>query len=210
MTMKEVCPTNNERQHMGLVHPDVGRSSSHPELLEPKHELFKEVQRRFTGVLHCSLVRQGGMSTRLWVQQLSSPSSTPLWTSGDCSHNVNGLLIGTRQSFWAIYEESISKHNGHAVWEYPSWISLWWWLSICHLEGNFYFWILQKVFKDLFQRSHFFSSSANLKAWLPINWCPSLCICLAQRLASSSHTFSQFIRPMSLLSYTSKLNTDCV
>ncbi len=33
---------------------------------------------------------------------------------------------------------------------------------------------------------------------------------MAQRLVSSSQTFSQFIRPMSLLSYTSKLNTDCI
>jgi hypothetical protein len=46
-------------------------------------------------------------------------------------------------------------------------LALWWWLSICHLEGNFYFQIPQKIFGDLFQRSHFFSSSANLKTWLP-------------------------------------------
>ncbi len=60
-----------------------------------------------------------------------------------------------------LYQPSINdeilRHEG--VWEYPSWISLWWWLSICHLEGNFYFLIPQKVFGDLFQRSHFFTSS---------------------------------------------------
>jgi hypothetical protein len=33
---------------------------------------------------------------------------------------------------------------------------------------------------------------------------------MAQGLPSSSHTFSQFIRLISLLSYTSKLNTDCI
>ncbi len=33
---------------------------------------------------------------------------------------------------------------------------------------------------------------------------------MAQYLASSSHTCSQFIRPMSLLSYTIKSNTDCI
>ncbi len=32
---------------------------------------------------------------------------------------------------------------------------------------------LKKVFGDLFQRSHFFSSSANLKTWLPIHRCTS-------------------------------------
>ncbi len=73
--------------------------------------------------------------------------------------------------YQAFQNDKILHHEG--VWEYLLWISLWWWLSICHLEGIFYFWIPQKVFGDLFQRSHFFfSSSANLKTWLPIHWCP--------------------------------------
>ncbi len=51
-------------------------------------------------------------------------------------------------------------------------ISLRFWLGICHLEGNFYFWISQKVFGDLFQRSHSFVNPNHLKTWLPNHWCP--------------------------------------
>ncbi len=73
-----------------------------------------------------------------------------------------------------FYQDSTNDKILHheRVWEYPSWISLWWWLIICHLEGNLWFWIPQKVFGDLFQRSHFFSSSDHLKTWLPNHWCP--------------------------------------
>ncbi len=46
--------------------------------------------------------------------------------------------------------------------------------------------------------------------WLPINWCMFLLHSHGSMSSSSSHTFKQFIRPMPLLSYTSKLNTEWV
>ncbi len=58
------------------------------------------------------------------------------------------------------------------LWEYPPWISLWWWLIICHLGGNLQFQIPQKVFRDLFQRSHSFVNPNHLKTWLPNHWYP--------------------------------------
>jgi hypothetical protein len=98
---------------------------------------------------------------------------------------------------WAASEGSGWQQGGsRGVWEYPLWISLWWWLSICHLEGNLRFSIPQKVFGDLFQRSHFFFSFVNpnhLKTWLPNHWCPFPYIRKAEYLATStqhSHSLS--------------------
>ncbi len=119
-----------------------------------------------------------------------------------------------RQPISIELKEGAKPYHGRTyLWEYLSWISLCLWLSICRLERNLWFWIPQKVFGDLLQRSHFFFdffiSFANLKTWLPIHQYPSPCICMAQ-CQQSSQTFSQFIRPSSLLGYTSKRKTDCV
>ncbi len=122
-----------------------------------------------------------------------------LWVRFDCHMCFADQLIllwrhitkcKTIIFYQASTDDEILHHEG--VWEYTSWISLWWWLSICHLEGNFYFWILEKVFGDLFQRSHFFSSSANLKAWLPTQPLELMPFPMAQSLLSS-HTSSQLI-----------------
>ncbi len=46
-----------------------------------------------------------------------------------------------------------------------SWISIRGDLAFSHQQGIYGFKFPQKVFGDLFQRSHFFSSSSNLKTW---------------------------------------------
>ncbi len=51
-------------------------------------------------------------------------ASSPSWTYPHLS-GLKCLLVGSLS--WS------------RVWEYPSWISLWWWLIICHLEGNLRF-----------------------------------------------------------------------
>ena len=89
-----------------------------------------------------------------------------------------------------------------------SWISLSSDLAFSHQHGIYGFKFPQKVFGDLFQRSHSFLNSFldpnHLRPDYQSIGALLLCICKAECLASSSQTLPQFIRPSSLLSYTSK------
>ena len=93
-----------------------------------------------------------------------------------------------------------------------SWISLVGDLAFSH-QGGIYGFKFPKWFSgDLFLRSHSFTLFLNksiLKAQPsgPMPFPLSFCICMAQ-CHPSSQAFSQFIRPSSRLSYTSK--TDCI
>ncbi len=117
-----------------------------------------------------------------------------------------GLNFGKHLVFW----ERLNKNGGKRSVRIS--IHGYLWVVILYLVISREFTVLNSPngFWRSLSKTHFFSSSANLKTWLPINPCPSLCICKAECLASSSQTFQQFIRPMFLLSYTSKTKTDCI
>ena len=139
-------------------------------------------------------------------RQGKNPASTPGFLPGMstpslyCSANFPAYLW---HNLWGVKCDNIH-----------SWISTTGDLAFSH-QQEFTVLNSQKGFGDLFLRSHSFLSFLSFTKLkhpkIPtfrIN-ALSLCIRMAQCLARSQ-TFSQFIRPISLLSYTSKSKTDCV
>ena len=85
-----------------------------------------------------------------------------------------------------------------------SWISLSGDLAFSHQDGIYGFTFPKRFLEISSQRSHSFLNPNHLRSDYQSIGALSFCIRKAQCLANSSQTFSQFIRPSSLLSYTSK------
>ncbi len=135
-----------------------------------------------------------------WTKYISTFCKQIRWWSGGCP-----IASRNPKNYWRIFSfiKSCQCDNIHA------WISLSGDLVFSHQHGIYGF-KFPKGSLEISSRD--LTSSSLLLIWRPDYQyidALSLCIHMAQCLPSSQ-AFSQFIRPSSLLSYTSKLKAVCV
>ncbi len=113
-------------------HPLHGAGCSTSTLWNMLNELFDSTIIARTNVV----INQFTVSMAFdnWQQMIRK-----VWQTCASSSNYLKGVASSLKKDKAILLHVRSMLKSPSVWEYPSWISLWWWLSICHLEGNFYF-----------------------------------------------------------------------